>query len=91
MSKKGLPIHILDELIKINTEQDLRIRQIHVYIEGQDPIYHEFMRAHRENLFSATKVYTSITIGMAIDDGMIGIDDYSATVPGTLVYYWSSR
>lgn len=67
---------ILDELIKINTEQDLRIRQIHVYIEGQDPIYHEFMRAHRENLFSATKVYTSIAIGMAIDDGMIDIDDY---------------
>lgn len=34
------------------------------------------MRSHRENLFSATKVYTSIAIGMAIDDGKFDIDDY---------------
>lgn len=67
---------ILDAFIKINAEQDLRIRQIHVYIEGHSPIYHEFMRSHRENLFSATKVYTSIAIGMAIDDGKFDIDDY---------------
>lgn len=53
---------ILDEFIKINIEQDLRIRQIHVYIQEHSPIYHEFMRAHRENLFSDTKVYASIAI-----------------------------
>ena len=67
---------ILDEFIKTNNEQDLRVRQIHVHIEGYESIYHEFMRAHRENLFSATKVYTSIAIGMAIDEGRVVIDDY---------------
>lgn len=50
--------NILDGFININTEQDLRVRQIHVYKEGYSPIYHEFMRSHRENLFSATKVYS---------------------------------
>lgn len=68
--------YILDEFIKINIEQDLRVRQIHVYIEGYKPIYHEFMRSYRENLYSASKVYTSIAIGMAIDDGKLNIDDY---------------
>lgn len=68
--------NILDGFININTEQDLRVRQIHVYKDGYSPIYHEFMRSHRENLFSATKVYTSIAIGMAIDEGRIAINDY---------------
>lgn len=65
----------LDEFIKTSIEQDLRIRQIHLYIEGYSPIYYEFMRSHRENLFSATKVYTSIAIGIAIDEGKFAIDD----------------
>lgn len=65
----------LDGFIKTNIEQDLRVRQIHLYIEGYSPIYDEFMRSHRENLFSATKVYTSIAIGMAMDDGRLTIDD----------------
>ena len=73
---KEISKSILNEFLKINIEQDLRVRQIHVYIEGYKPIYHEFMRAHRENLFSATKVYTSIAIGMAIDDSRLGIDNY---------------
>lgn len=67
---------ILDEFIRINMQEDLRVRQIHVYVEGYSPIYHEFMRAHRENLFSATKVYTSVAIGIAIDEGRFVIDDY---------------
>lgn len=66
---------ILDGFIKVNNEEDLRVRQIHLYIEGYKPIYHEFMRSHRENLFSASKVYTSIAIGMAIDEGRIKIND----------------
>ena len=73
---KEISKSILDQFIKKNSDQDLRVRQIHLYIEGHKPIYHEFMRSHRENLFSATKVYTSIAIGMAIDDGRFGIDDY---------------
>lgn len=73
---KKISKELLDQFIKINTEQDLRIRQIHVYIEGHSPIYHEFMRAHRENLFSATKVYTSIATGMVIDDGVVNMEDY---------------
>jgi CubicO group peptidase (beta-lactamase class C family) len=73
---KTISNSILEGFIKINAEQDLRVRQIHVYIEGYRPIYHEFMRSHRENLFSASKVYTSIAIGMAIDEGRFDIDDY---------------
>lgn len=73
---KKISKSILNEFIRINIEQDLRVRQIHVYIDGYSPICHEFMRSHRENLFSATKVYTSIAIGIAIDDGRFIIDDY---------------
>ena len=45
---------ILDEFIRINMQKDLRVRQIHVYIEGYSPIYHEFMRAHRERTMLLT-------------------------------------
>lgn len=73
---KKLPKEILDGFIKVNKEKDLRVRQIHVYLKGHKPIYHEFMESRPENLYSGSKTYTSIAIGMLVDKGQLSLDDH---------------
>lgn len=72
---KKLPENLLEDFIKENREQRLNIRQVNVYVEGYQPLYHAFLSPQRENIYSGSKTYTAVGVGIAIDEGLIGIDD----------------
>ena len=57
-------------------EKQLGVYGIHVYQKGKEPIVHRFRSDDRVNLYSASKTFTSVGVGIAIDEGLFGLDDF---------------
>lgn len=73
--EKNLPVSLLDSFRLDCLEQQLAVKQIHVYAEGRGVILHEFLPSERDNLYSGSKTYTAIAIGMAVDEGKLSLED----------------
>lgn len=72
---KKIPQNIFDGYRLANTELRLMTRQIHLYIEGIGSAEHHFLTPMSENLYSGSKTYTAVAIGMAQDEGLLKIED----------------
>ena len=59
---------------EINT-QSLNVEGIIVYQQGREEVSHRWIPELRRNIFSASKSFTSIAVGMAIDEGKLKLSD----------------
>lgn len=56
-------------------EQRLGVYGIHVYREGEGSVQHLFRCNEREHLFSGSKAFTSMAVGIAAGEGRFSLDD----------------
>jgi CubicO group peptidase (beta-lactamase class C family) len=66
---------LLDDFIRANNERDLGTYGIHVYREGDRPLVHRFRSDDRVNLYSVSKTFTSVAVGLAEAEGRLSLDD----------------
>ena len=57
-------------------EKNLGVYGIHVYQNGKILAEHRFRSNDRENLYSASKTFASVGIGIAESEGRFGLSDY---------------
>ncbi len=57
-------------------EQNLGVYGVHVYQNGKKIAEHRFRSDDRENLYSASKTFVSVAIGIAEFEEILSIDDY---------------
>ncbi|WP_245542975.1 serine hydrolase domain-containing protein [Ruania albidiflava] len=58
-----------------NHEQHLRAYGIHVYREGHEDLEHRFRSDDRVNIYSGSKTFTALAIGIAADEGLLHVDE----------------
>ncbi len=56
-------------------ERDLGIEGIHVQVHGRAPIEHHWVADIRRDIFSISKTFTSVAVGIAQAEGLLDIDD----------------
>lgn len=66
---------LLDGFRLAQFEQDLGVYGIHVYQEGEGVCEHRFRADDRSHLFSASKTFVSMAIGMAEAEGLLHMTD----------------
>jgi len=57
-------------------ERSLHVYGVHVYQEGQGAIVHHFRSDDRVHLWSASKTYTSLAIGLCQAEGRLALSDF---------------
>ena len=57
-------------------ERQFNLYGIEVYIKGKGVISHRWRFDDRENLFSGSKTFTSIGVGICLDEGRLNLTDY---------------
>ncbi len=66
---------IFDTFITANDSQRLDVYGIHLYAEGAGSIEHRFRSNERVHLFSGSKAFTSMAVGIAADEGRLALTD----------------
>ena len=56
-------------------EKGLEVYGINVYQKGSGEVSHRFRSDDRENIYSASKTFTSVAVGMCRDDGLLKLED----------------
>lgn len=56
-------------------ERRLGVHAVHVHRDGHQPVEHRFRADDRENLYSVAKTFTAVAVGIARDEGLLGLDD----------------
>ncbi|MBB5832765.1 serine hydrolase domain-containing protein [Brachybacterium aquaticum] len=59
-------------------EQHLGVRALHLHRTGHEELSHRFVEDTAENVYSVSKTVTALAIGIAIDEGLLGLDDLVA-------------
>ncbi len=57
-------------------EKNLGVYGVHVYQNGKTIAEHRFRSDDRENLYSASKTFVAVAIGIAEFEGLLSVDDY---------------
>jgi len=70
-----LTIALLDQFRLTCLERDLGVYGVHVYQEGQGTIEHRFRADDRVHLWSASKTFTSLAVGMCQGEGRLALTD----------------
>lgn len=66
---------ILDGFRLAVTEQNLHVYGIHVEKKNGDGVTHFWRSDDEVNLYSASKTFTSLAVGMCVDDGRLSLTD----------------
>lgn len=66
---------ILDDFVKADAERGLGSYGIWVERAGEPPLEHRFRSDDRVNLYSVSKTFTSLAVGLAEAEGRLGLDD----------------
>ncbi len=66
---------IFDGFIKANRENDLGVYGIHLYREGKQSVEHRFRSNERVHLFSGSKAFASVAVGIAADEKLFALRD----------------
>jgi CubicO group peptidase (beta-lactamase class C family) len=66
---------LLADFIRANTEADLGVYGIQAQRDGQPPIAHRFRSDDRVNLYSVSKGFTAVALGLAEAEGRLSLDD----------------
>jgi len=61
--------------IQIVGERNLGIEGVHVHVRGQAPIEHHWVADIRRDVFSISKTFTSVAVGIAQAEGLLDLDD----------------
>ena len=56
-------------------EQDLGVRAIHLHRPGHPEVCHRFVDDTAENVYSISKTVTALAMGIAQDEGLLGLED----------------
>ena len=60
-------------------ELNLGIEGVHVHVHGQAPIERHWVADIRRDVFSISKTFTSVAIGIAQSEGLLDVDDAALT------------
>ncbi|MET7419940.1 serine hydrolase domain-containing protein [Dactylosporangium sp. NPDC005555] len=66
---------LLDGFITANDERGLGVYGVHVHREGGDPVQRRVRSDDRVNLYSVSKTFTSVALGIAEAEGRLSVDD----------------
>lgn len=66
---------LLDDFLHANDEGALGVYGIHVYRQGSAPIERRLRSDDRVNLYSVSKTFTSVALGLAEAEGRLTVDD----------------
>lgn len=66
---------VLDPFRLTVAERDLGVYGVHLYVEGQGEAAHRFRADDRVHLWSVSKTFTSLAVGMCADEGRLGLAD----------------
>ncbi|WP_265520262.1 serine hydrolase domain-containing protein [Oerskovia flava] len=66
---------LLDDFRRRTEEQDLGVYGVHVHREGHDPLEHRFRADDRVHVWSGSKTFTAVAIGIARGAGLLDLDD----------------
>ncbi len=69
-------IGFLDDFIGLSTQENLGVYGIHVYQRGTVLAEHRFRSDDKVNLYSASKTFASVGMGIAEQEGLIKLTDY---------------
>lgn len=56
-------------------ERRLGVYGVHLHREGHDPVEHRFRSDDPVHLYSGSKTFTALAVGMARSEGLLGLDD----------------
>jgi CubicO group peptidase (beta-lactamase class C family) len=70
--------------IQVLGEQGLGIEGIHVHVRDRPPVEHRWFLDIRRDIFSVSKTFTSVAVGIAQAEGLINVDDLILTHLGHL-------
>ena len=92
MMRRMLTESLLDTFRQTCATRRLHVYGVHVYQEGQGVARHMFRSDDRVHLWSASKTFTSLAVGMCADEGRLSLSDLvldhfpafaSAAAPGS--------
>lgn len=66
---------LLDDFLRANRDDNLGLYGICVYREGTPQLEHRIRSDDRVNLYSVSKAFTSVALGLAEAEGRLSIDD----------------
>ncbi|MEU4162381.1 serine hydrolase domain-containing protein [Actinoplanes sp. NPDC026670] len=66
---------LLADFVRADREQSLGTYGIHVHREGRPPVEHRFRSDDRVNLYSVSKTFTAVAIGIAESEGRLTVED----------------
>ena len=66
---------VLDRFRLTQIERDLGVYGVHVYQEGEGEVAHRFRADDPVHVWSASKTFTSLAVGMCVDEGRLKLGD----------------
>ena len=66
---------LLDDFIRADRERGLGVYGIHLHREGHPPVERRVRSDDRVNLYSVSKTFTSVALGLAEAEGRLSLDD----------------
>ena len=67
--------HLLSDYVRADAERSLGSYGIHVHREGRAPVEHRFRADDRVNVYSCSKTFTALAVGVARAEGLLDLDD----------------
>ncbi|QDB79246.1 serine hydrolase [Georgenia sp. 311] len=58
-----------------NAERNLGLYGVHLHREGHEPVEHRFRNDDLVNVYSGSKAFTAVAVGMAQAEGLLDLDD----------------
>jgi CubicO group peptidase (beta-lactamase class C family) len=72
------PAQLLDAVERFGhaaARLSLGVEGVHVHLEGHDPVEQRWAADIRRDVFSVSKTFTSVAVGIAEDEGLLSVED----------------
>ena len=84
---------LIDGLVQSAQNNGMELYGVHVYRRGEEPVERRLRSDDRENLWSVSKTFVSVALGIAEAEGRLALDDpalnYYPELKGTAARAWS--
>jgi CubicO group peptidase (beta-lactamase class C family) len=75
MGSETRTVRELMTAIRAMGDQSLGLEGVHVYLRDRPPVEHHWVADLRRDIFSASKTFTSVAVGIAQAEGLLDLDD----------------
>jgi CubicO group peptidase (beta-lactamase class C family) len=75
MHPESLSSHGLEASVQAVGDRDLGVEGLHVFVHGQAAVEQHWVADIRRDVFSASKTFTSVAVGIAEAEGLLDLDD----------------